>query len=244
MSGVPFSLANPVVQAIAALYGVATSISDFIDEHVAAMKKSGNATVRATGSVIEGARHGFGIGYITPLVIIAVGQLILGNPLSAIAVVGSGVMLTNPIAMTCGALGAIFHGWRALTEDERDAIVERLTEAFTVGAELIRAMVQFTVKAMSDLLSAENIQEFRRLVADTAQAFGRSLSDITQSVKDRLAEATDAVSEGVSRTAGAVIAGASTAADSVAAHVTAATQAARESAGDAKAYVRGLTGQG
>lgn len=241
MTSVPVSMVNPVVDAIAALYGVATSINAFIDQHIATLKMSSNATVRATGNVIEGAKFGFGIGYVTPLVVIAVGQLILGNPLSAIAVVGSGIGLTNPIAMTCGAMGAIYYGWKALSEDERNAIIDRLTAAFTVGAELIRAMVQFVVQSMRDSLSAENIEEFKRFVADTAQAFGRSLSDVTHSMKDRIADAAGAVSAGVAKTADVVIAGASAAADNMASKVSSATEAVKGSADDAVEYVKRLS---
>jgi hypothetical protein len=241
MASVPFSLTNPIVDAIAALYGVGTSVNAFIDEHIEVMKRSSNATVRATGNVIEGAKYGFGIGYITPLVVIAVGQLILGNPLSSIAVIGSGVMLTNPTAMTCGALGAIYYGWKALSEDERNAIIDRLTVAFTVGSELILAIVQFVVRAMGELLSAENIEEFKRFVAETARSFGRSLSDVTHSMKDRISDAADVVSMRIVETAEAVIAGASTAADAVASSVSSAAEVVKESADGAVGYVKRLS---
>ena len=48
----------------------------------------------------------------------------------------------EPLAMTCGALAAIYYRWKALSEEERNAIVSKLTAAFEVGAELIKSMLQ------------------------------------------------------------------------------------------------------
>jgi hypothetical protein len=55
----------------------------------------------------------------TSLVIIAVVQIFLGNPFAVLTSVATGVTMTIPIAMTCGAAGAMFHGLKALSEDER-----------------------------------------------------------------------------------------------------------------------------
>jgi hypothetical protein len=204
MTAIPFTQANPIVAAISALYGVATGINQFIDDLVEGIKKNPNATVRATGSVIEGAKYGFGIGYITPVAIIAVGQLILGNPLTAVWTVGSAVIGANPIAMTCGAVGAIVYGWNALSDEERNAILEKLTAAFDVGVELIRSIIQFVINGMRELLSSDSVVELKRMVAGAANAFGKSLSDITHAVKDRIFDLATSVSHGVSKAAGTV----------------------------------------
>ena len=58
----PFSL-NPMISAISALYGIATTLSDFLDTHIGEMKGNASATVRATGNVLEGAKFGYGLGY-------------------------------------------------------------------------------------------------------------------------------------------------------------------------------------
>jgi hypothetical protein len=204
MTAIPFTNANPIVAAISALYGVATGISQFIDDLIEGIKKNPNATVRATGSVIEGAKYGFGIGYITPLAIIAVGQLILGNPLTAAWTVGSALVGANPIAMTCGAVGAIVYGWKALTDEERNAILEKLTAAFDVGVELIRSIIQYVINGMRELLSSDSIADLKRMVAGAANTFGKSLSDITHTVKDRIFDLATSVSDGVSKAAGTV----------------------------------------
>ncbi|MGA1372962.1 MAG: hypothetical protein ACO3Z6_15335, partial [Pseudomonadales bacterium] len=106
------SISNPIVVAIQGLYGIAGSINDFMDTHIEALKRSTNETMRATGRILEGAKFGFGLGYSTPLMLTAIGQMILGNPLAAVGAVASGVTLSNPLAMTCGAIGAIYYGWK------------------------------------------------------------------------------------------------------------------------------------
>lgn len=204
MTAIPFTNTNPIVAAISALYGVATGINQFIDDLIDGIKKSPNATVRATGSVIEGAKYGFGIGYITPLAIIAVGQLILGNPLTAAWTVGAGILGANPIAMTCGAVGAIVYGWKALSDDERNAILEKLIVAFDVGVELIRSIIQYVINGMRELLSSDSVADLKRMVAGAANAFGKSLSDVTHAVKDRIFDLATSVSDGVSKAAGTV----------------------------------------
>ena len=103
MTAIP-SLTNPIVSAISALYGFVQKIDQDIDQLLETMKQSENSTVSRTASVIEGAKYGFGIGYITPVIVLAVGQLILGNPLAAAGAVASAAVFTNPIAMTCGAI--------------------------------------------------------------------------------------------------------------------------------------------
>lgn len=240
ISAIPLTM-NPIVTAIAALYRVANGINDFVDTHIDQMKKNASATVRAAGNVLEGAKFGFGIGYITPLVIIAVGQIILGNPLSAVATVVTAPLLVNPIAMTCGAIGAIYYGWNALSDVERNAIVHRITEAFQVGVELIRAVITFVLSSLGKLLSSENLDEFKKTVADMAHGFGKSLSEITHSVRDRLTDVAVAVAGAVGKTADVAIEGVATAAASAKMGVGVVASVVSDTADSATQFVRDST---
>lgn len=233
--------ANPIVSAIASLYGIASSINDFVDEHIESMKKASNSTVRVTGSVIEGAKYGFGIGYVTPVVVIAVGQMILGNPLSAVATVATGMALSNPVAMTCGAVGAIYYGWSALSDDERNGILDRIAASFAVGVELVKAVLTFVVKSMAELLSSQTLEDLKLFVAESAARFGRSLSDVTHSVRDHLADAAATVSNTAAKTVTAVREGAAATAEFLLDGVASAGEAVKGSADTAAEYVKGLT---
>ena len=185
---------NPIVAAIQGLYGIVGGINDFIDAHIEALKRSTNETMRATGRILEGAKFGFGIGYSTPLMLTAIGQMILGNPLAAAGAVASGVTLSNPLAMTCGAIGAIYYGWKALSEAERNQIIGRIVEAFSVGAELVKAVAGYVLSTLGEFLSKEKIETYKKFVADSAGHFGRTLGDVTRSIKDRASEFVEVVS--------------------------------------------------
>jgi hypothetical protein len=211
MTSLPFVPSNPIVDAIKALYGVATSVNAFIDEHIAKLKAHENETINATGRVLENAKAGFGIGYITPLILTATGQLLLGNQLNATAILASGMTLSNPLAMTCGAIGAIYYGWQALSEEEKNAILARLTAAFEVGVELIKSMISFVISSLGSILSKEKLAEFKNFVASAAENFGKTLADITRDIKDKFfhvmdwvgnawKEASTSVQEGAERT--------------------------------------------
>jgi hypothetical protein len=211
MTSLPFVPSNPIVDAIKALYGVATSVNTFIDEHIAKLKAHENETINTTGRVLENAKAGFGIGYITPLILTATGQLLLGNQLNATAILASGMTLSNPLAMTCGAIGAIYYGWQALSEEEKNAILARLTAAFEVGVELIKSMISFVISSLGCILSKEKLAEFKNFVASAAENFGKTLADITRDIKDKFfhvmdwvgnawKEASTSVQEGAERT--------------------------------------------
>lgn len=43
----------------------------------------------------------------------------------------------NPLVMTCAAVGAIYYGWGALSEQERTETLEKLSNGLNVGVELI-----------------------------------------------------------------------------------------------------------
>ena len=211
MTSLPFVPSNPIVDAIKTLYGVATTVNAFIDEHIAKLKAHENETINTTGRVLENAKAGFGIGYITPLILTATGQLLLGNQLNATAILASGMTLSNPLAMTCGAIGAIYYGWQALSEEEKNAILARLTAAFEVGVELIKSMISFVISSLGSILSKEKLAEFKNFVASAAENFGKTLADITRDIKDKFfhvmdwvgnawKEASTSVQEGAERT--------------------------------------------
>ena len=99
---------SPIAEAVAALYGMGVAINDYLDRHIEEMKGSENPTASRTGAVLEMAKFGFGVGYLSSVVVISVGQYLLGNTLAAITTVATAATLTNPIAMTCAAVGAVY----------------------------------------------------------------------------------------------------------------------------------------
>jgi hypothetical protein len=62
-----------MAKSIMALYGVVSDLNGFLNDHIEKMAASENATIARTGRVIQGAKFGFGIGYIVPVAVIAVG---------------------------------------------------------------------------------------------------------------------------------------------------------------------------
>lgn len=170
--------------AIKALYGMAGDVNDYLDKHIKDMMGSDNPTISRTGRILEMAKLGFGIGYITPVVVISVGQLLLGNTLSAITTVATAATLTNPIAMTCAAIGAIYYGWGALSDTEREEMLEKLTVGLEIGIELIKSIIRFVVDKTKDLLSSKNIEEIKKYIGSAAEIFGKSLGDVTHKFTD------------------------------------------------------------
>lgn len=179
--------------AIQTLYGMGNSINDFLDDHISQMKLSDNNTVSQTGCVIEGAKFGFGLGYVSSVVIIATGQYLLGNTLAAVATAGTALTFSNPIAMTCAAVGAIYYGWNALGEKERQGILENLTKGLDIGAELIKSIVQFLITTTKELLSSKSIDDFKNYIKEYASNFGKTLYDITGKMADYVAGAAEQV---------------------------------------------------
>ncbi len=168
------------------VYTTQWKINAFIDRHIEEMKKSENATISRTGKVIEGAKYGFGIGYVVPIAIIAAGQFLLGNTLTAVLTLATAATLTNPVAMTCAAVGAIYYGWGALSDLERQEILEKLSHGLEIGVELIKSVIGFVINKTKEFLSSENILELKRYVGSAAAAFGRTLSDVTGSIADKI----------------------------------------------------------
>lgn len=175
---------SAMASAVNELYGMAGDVNDFLDKHIKDMMGSDNPTISRTGRILEMAKLGFGIGYITPVVVISVGQLLLGNTLSAITTVATAATLTNPIAMTCAAIGAIYYGWGALSDTEREEMLEKLSAGLDVGIELIKSVVRFIIDKTKDLLSSKNIEEIKKYIGSAAAVFGKSLSDVTHKFTD------------------------------------------------------------
>ncbi|TAH11094.1 MAG: hypothetical protein EAZ11_10365 [Curvibacter sp.] len=182
---------SSMATAIQGIYSMGASVNEFIDDHIDAMKKSANPTVSKTGRVLEMAKFGFGLGYMSSVTIIATGQLLLGNTLSAVGTVATAATLTNPIAMTCAAFGAIYYGWSALSDAERNEILDKLRAGLEIGVETIKAIIAFVVKTTNEILSPENIAEFKGFIKTYAAKFGKSLSDVTGKMVDILKDAAE-----------------------------------------------------
>lgn len=178
--------------AISVLYGIVTDFNDFIDKHIQEMQSSANPTIASTGRVLEAAKFGFGLSYLSSVTIIAVGQLLLGNTLAAVTTVATAATLTNPIAMTCAAVGAILFGWNALTDSERNSILDRLAAGLQLGVELIKAVINFVIRTSQELFDSKALKEFKAHIAEKAALFGRTLSDVTRLGIDTLNDAAQA----------------------------------------------------
>lgn len=179
--------------AIKALYRIPGEINDFLNRHIVEMKGSENLTVSRTGSVLEMAKFGFGISYMTSVVVIAVGQLLLGNTLAAVGTVATAATLTNPIAMTCAAFGAIYYGWNALSDIERNELLEKLSKGLEIGTELIKSIVQFVVNKTKELFSSKSLVEIKKYIGSAAAVFGKTLGDVTRKFSDRAKDAAEVV---------------------------------------------------
>jgi hypothetical protein len=190
IAGVTFS---PIAAAIGAMYGIASNINDYFDKHIADMRRSANTTIEKTGRVLEAAKYGFGVGYLSSVIIIAVGQLLLGTTFAAVVTVATAATLTNPIAMTCGAIGAIIYGWNALSDEERNDILGKLSKGLEIGVEFIRSIVTFVIRMAKELMDSKVLKDLKKFITEKAALFGRSLSDVTHSTVDAISDAGTAV---------------------------------------------------
>jgi hypothetical protein len=181
--------ASTMVSAIQAMYKVAGDMNTWANNHIQDMQSSENLTVARTGKVLEGAKLGFGIGYVAPVTVIAVGQFLLGNTLDAAVTVVSAATLTNPFAMTCAAVGAIYFGWNALSNEERNDILDKISAGLQIGIELIKALLGFVIATTRELLNSKNLAEIKEFIRSSATAFGKKLGDVTRAVADRVADA-------------------------------------------------------
>jgi len=187
-----FKIASSVMVAgIKTLYGISKDINDYLDEHIEDMKTSDNPTVSRTGRIFEMAKYGFGMGYITSVVVIAVGQLILGNGLAAITTVATAATLTNPIAMTCAAVGAIYYGWNALSDQEKNEMLEKLSHGLEIGIELIKSVIRFLIDKTKEIWNSDNLAEIKNYISSAAAVFGKSLGDVTHKLVDKVSDGLD-----------------------------------------------------
>jgi hypothetical protein len=184
---------SAMAQAVQSLYGMGGNINDWVDKHIETMKGSENPTISRSGDVLESAKLGFGIGYITPVIIISVGQLLLGNTMAAIGTVATAATLTNPIAMTCAAIGAIYYGWGALSDVERNEILAKLSKGLEIGIELINSIVRFVVETTKGLLNSKNFEEMKKYIGSAASVFGKTLGDVTHKFSDVVSDTFDVV---------------------------------------------------
>lgn len=196
---IAISSLSPFALAIKSLYGVAVELNAFIDEHIESMKSSANSTISRTGSVLEGAKYGFGLGYMSSVIIIAGGQLLLGNTLAAVSEVATAAALSNPMAMTCAAVGAIYFGWNALSDQERESILEKLSEGIQVGKELIKSVFAYVINWFKSVNDSVFLKELKDDIRDVAVIFHKSLSDVTKSAADTADEIFKTVSETASK---------------------------------------------
>ena len=184
--------ASAIVKAISTLYNVAGDINIWMDNHIRGMKASDNQTIARTGKVLEGAKTGFGIGYVAPVTVIAVGQFLLGNTMAAAGTLATAVTLTNPFAMTCAAVGAIYYGWSALSNEEQKDVLDKISAGLEIGIEFIKSVINFIISTSKEVLNSKNFTELKDFVRKAANDFGRKLGDITHAVTDKMADAAQA----------------------------------------------------
>jgi uncharacterized protein YaaW (UPF0174 family) len=182
-------------RAIASMYGAARGLDAFVDKHIDELKASPDEAINRIGRVLEGVKKGLLFGYAAPVVLIATGQLLLGNPLSAAKTVLTAATLTNPIASTCAAIGAIYFGWKALNKSEQQAIISSLCQGFALTGEVIREILDFALKMLHDVLGRKEVKELKTLLADFAGKLGRSIYSVTGQLIDLVYSKPDAASD-------------------------------------------------
>lgn len=153
---------NIMTDALRGAYGMDNNVHDFIEGHIADLKRSEEPAISLTGNVLEAAEHEFGIDYITPLIILATGHLLLGNPLREADYIATSSLNSN--FMSCAAVGAIYYGWRTLHSQERDELVVRLSSGFDVGRVLVRCVINFLVDQTKEILDRNNLKEMKNYI--------------------------------------------------------------------------------
>ena len=182
---------SAMVAGIKTLYDISNDINEYLDDHIEQMKLSENPTVSRTGRIFEMAKYGFGMGYISSVIVISVGQLILGNTLAAVTTVATAATLTNPIAMTCAAVGAIYYGWSALSEQEKSEMLEKLSHGLEIGIEMIKSVIRFLIDKTHELWTSDNLEEIKKNISSAAAVFGKTLGDVTDKFVDKVADGLD-----------------------------------------------------
>lgn len=187
-------MSSPIAVAISAIYGVASAgvsaavaggvaLNSFLNDHIRSMKESENPTISRTGRVFEMVKFGFGVGWGTGIAVIAAGQLILGNNILTTTWTIATAPI-NPVALTCAAMGAVYYGWNALSDEERTEILEKLSAGLEIGIAFINSIIQFVLDACKKIFSSENLDELKQFVGKCAAQFGKTLSSITHKLSD------------------------------------------------------------
>jgi len=174
-----------VSETVQALYGIASDANEFFNRHIDKLKSSDQPALAAAGRLLEAAKTGFGVGYGGSVAVVVVGQLILGHPLTAGIVLAKSALLLNPVAVTCGAIGAIYFGWSALQDEERSAIIGRVVEVLGIAADTVRALVQFVLTSARKTGESWPTLAFKESLIAQAQQWGHALGDVTRSATDR-----------------------------------------------------------
>lgn len=173
-----------MAKTVKSLYGATNSLNDFVNQHIAAMKASQEESIASVGRVLEGAKQGLFLGYAAPVVLIATGQLLLGNPLSAVGTVWSAATLSNPVSSTCAAIGAIWLGWEALSDLEKQALTDKLSQGFSLTVSVIQQVIAFALDLLKSTFGSKELAKLRAFVVEVAGTAGRSLYAITGKLKD------------------------------------------------------------
>lgn len=166
------------------MYGAVGTVNAFVDEQIDALKASDDPSISKIGSVLEGAKKGLYLGYAAPVVLIATGQLLLGHPLLAAGTAWSAVTLTNPIASTCAAIGAIWFGWKALNKTEQEALLKKLSDGFELAIDVIRSVIDFALGQLTSTLNSKELLKLKDGLIEFARTLGRSLYAITGKRED------------------------------------------------------------
>jgi hypothetical protein len=175
---------TPIVAAIRMLYGIGDDINRWADRHIAELKRSRNPNISRTGRVLEAAKKGFGIAYISSATIIAAGQLLLGHPIDAGTTAITAMIDLNPHVLTAAAIGALMFGYSALNEDERAELHRRVGSGLAIGIELVRSVIEFAIKAATSLLGNESWDDFKRFFARQKQVLGEAFESAGKSISE------------------------------------------------------------
>jgi len=187
--------ASAMANAVQTLYGAAKGLDAFLDKHIEALKNSPDDSINRIGRVLEGAKRGLALGYAVPVILLATGHLLLGNPLSVATTVLTAATLTNPVASTCAALGAIYFGWKALNKSEQQAVIESLRAGFEMASEIIREVIEFGLELLKSSLGRKEIEKIKERVAEFAGKLGRSIYSVTGKMLDLVYTRTDVTSD-------------------------------------------------
>ena len=178
-----------------AVSGVAAAVkeaNDLTDSMIANLKANENLTINRVGRVLEGVKFGFLLGYVSPSILTAVGVCLTTGSLTMAT--GAGIaLIANPVASVSAAVGAVFFGWKALSDRELEDVIDQVGDFLKIGVEQIKAVVEFAIKLMKDLFTADNIQEIKETVAEAAATVGRHISDITKSLGDKVSKVCESI---------------------------------------------------